>query len=138
MGFSYYELKVAAAEGIDVGRWKGKTVFTCSKNELKNKGSGAFFILYDDDNLIVSNKQDKWYKYCKVLETGNVTEFDRPSLYYEIKAEVVEKWHAEEPKREEEPVVADVKLGLDVDGTLKAAREMTVASLLEGFNYGLK
>ena len=34
-------------------------------------------------------------------------------------------------------VIADVKIGIDVDKVLKAARELTVDSLLEGFNYGL-
>ena len=34
-------------------------------------------------------------------------------------------------------VEGDVLLGLLVDDTLKAARTMTIDSLLEGFNYGL-
>ena len=34
-------------------------------------------------------------------------------------------------------VIADVKLEIDVDEVLQAARTMTVDSLLEGFNYGL-
>jgi hypothetical protein len=36
-----------------------------------------------------------------------------------------------------EPVVGDVKLGIDVDDVLKNAREMSIDSLLVGFNYGL-
>ena len=44
------------------------------------------------------------------------------------------------PKKEEpqkEAVVADVKIGIDVDATLKAARTQTIADLLAGFKYGL-
>jgi hypothetical protein len=43
----------------------------------------------------------------------------------------------EECEAAHEVTVGDVKLGLDVDKVLKTAREMTVDSLLEGFNYGL-
>jgi hypothetical protein len=40
-----------------------------------------------------------------------------------------------EPQKE--AVVADVKIGIDVDATLKAARTQTIADLLAGFKYGL-
>ena len=36
-----------------------------------------------------------------------------------------------------EPPVADIKLTIDIDDILKKAREMSVADLLEGFDYGL-
>ena len=38
----------------------------------------------------------------------------------------------------ENEVVADVRLSLLIDETLQGARNMTVNSLLEGFNYGLE
>jgi hypothetical protein len=33
--------------------------------------------------------------------------------------------------------IGDVKLEIDVEAVLKSARELTIDSLLEGFNYGL-
>lgn len=37
-----------------------------------------------------------------------------------------------------EEIIGDVCLGLMVDEMLSSARDMTVDSLLEGFNYGLE
>ena len=43
-----------------------------------------------------------------------------------------------ETENSNEEVIGDVRLGLMVDEMLQGARNMTVNSLLEGFNYGLE
>lgn len=151
MSFSYYELKTAAEVGIDIGKWKGNTVFSCSKNELKNKGNGAIFIIYDDNNALVKKVSDTWKCLGNVSETGVVTEHDAktylieertPPYVKEVYCYDTQSYEPaakayEEKEEEYEPVAADIKLGLDVDATLKNARTMTIDSLLDGFNYGL-
>ena len=50
MTFSYITLKRAARDGCRLGNWNGKAVFAASAQDLENKGSGAYYILYDDEN----------------------------------------------------------------------------------------
>ena len=155
MKFTYSVLKNAACNGDRVGNWKGYPVFACERESLDRKSEGVYFIVYNDDNYIVRRIGNQWYSYGRVREDGSVTEWDYKKKYecdttqfakYEVK--YCYDTQAYEPaanvcgKQGEcdaahEVVVGDVKLGLDVDATLKAAREMTVNSLLEGFNYGL-
>lgn len=167
MNFSYNELKRMERAGDRVGNWKGYPVFTCSAANLLKKSEGAYFIVYDDDNTIVRKIGTTWCSFGTACEDGRVMEWERKkySTAYESDnnrfAMEMAKWETKychdtqtyEPaaasttanvcgKKEvceaaHEVVVGDVKLGLDVDATLKAAREMTVDSLLEGFNYGL-
>ena len=153
MKFSYNELKIMESKGESLGKWHGIPVFSCCYDNLDNKGNGAYFIVYDDDNTIVIKKGAYWHSCGFVGEDGQVIEWSpkkylsrrydisEPQVYhydtqtYEPAANVCGK--QEECDAAHEVVVGDVKLGLDVDATLKAAREMTVDSLLEGFNYGL-
>ena len=163
MKFTYSALRNAELEGDRVGNWKGYPVFTCSAANLLKKSEGACFIVYDDDNTIVRKIGTTWYSFGKASEDGRVLEWDKKkySIFYENNnknfAAEVTKWETKPQtyefaaatpaanvcgKKEEcdaahEVIIGDVKLGLDVDATLKAAREMTVDSLLEGFNYGL-
>lgn len=167
MSFSYSALRAAERSGDRVGHWNGYPVFACSAAKLLKKSEGACFIVYDDNNTIVRKIGSTWYSFGTVSEGGQVNEWDKKKYgtYYESDnrnfAAEVAKWETKychdtqtyEPaaatpaanvcgKKEacdaaHEVVVGDVKLGLDVDATLKAAREMTVESLLEGFNYGL-
>jgi hypothetical protein len=53
------------------------------------------------------------------------------------KKEVPQTYTVKPQKEETAAVVADVKIGIDVDATLKAARTQTIADLLAGFKYGL-
>lgn len=143
MNFTYQILRQAEVSGDRIGNWKGMPVFACCSNNLKHKGSGAYFILYDDENKIVSMSQDDWYEYGTVSSNGNVSELDRRKLYGESKSKsapkkAVPQTYTAEPQTEEvAAVVADVKIGIDVDATLKAARTQTIADLLAGFKYGL-
>jgi hypothetical protein len=154
MKFTYSALRNASRNGDRVGNWKGYPVFACEKENLDRKSEGAYFIVYDNDNYIVRKIGNQWYSYGQVSESGNVTEWDYKKKYiiqneytYHYDTQAYEPAAAatapnvcgkqEECDAAHEVVVGDVKLGLDVDATLKAAREMTVNSLLEGFNYGL-
>ena len=149
MEFSYTNLKDASKSGMRIGKWRDKGVFACSESELKNMGSGAYYIVYDDNNTLVGRVGDRWYKFGIVSREGTVHECDacRYTYHYDTQAyePAAPKMKDKEPEKKEAPqapaareeVIGDVQLGLDVEETLKRARTMTVESLLEGFNYGL-
>lgn len=141
MKFDYNSLRTAANEGVRVGGWKSKSVFACSREDLENKGSGAYYIVYDDDNALVgrSSSGGLW-KYGYVGVDGSVIELSQSECYNKP---------APQPERadaavaftfgdQNEPTVdVDFRMNADVNEVLKQAREMTIDSLLEGFNYGL-
>ena len=155
MKFSYNNLKMMEQCGDRVGNWKGFPVFASRKVNLDKKANGVFFIVYDDDNLIVKKDNGTWYCYGQVSASGQVEECNKRR--YNVYAEPVycHDTQAYEPPAAhavcgktasqcdgtaaaayDEPI-GDVKIGIDVDTVLQNAREMTVDSLLEGFNYGL-
>ena len=151
MEFSYYEMKKwAQNNGGSFGNWNESPVFVCSCNDLINKGSGVYYILYDDENKIVKNKHDEWYVYGTIRQNGRVDEYSSPRKYHVVK-EYKEAVAASTPGYNatmnastytpgyevESPVVGDVKTEIDVEGTLKKAREISIDDLLAGFNYGL-
>ena len=170
MTFDHYTLKKAEREGMRLGNWNGKAVFASSANHLENKGSGAYYILYDDENKIVARTNSGWKSYGEVTEQGSVNEYNSARNYKtpaEAAAaarkassrastsgmksadipETVMKFFGDAPvgtggsyspgyNRTERPV-GDVELKIDVEKTLKMAREMTVESLLEGFLPGV-
>ena len=155
MKFSYDNLRMAEQSGDRVGNWKGFPVFAARKMNLDNKSGGAFFIVYDDDNLIVKRDNGVWYCYGQVSVGGQVEECNKRR--YNVYAEPVTYCatgyeaaaaHAVCGKNADEcdgtaaaapdAVVGDVKVGLDIDALLSSVRTMTVDSLLEGFNYGLE
>ena len=151
MKFSYQNLKMAELGGDRIGNWKGFPVFASKRMLVDDKAGGAFFIVYDDDNLIVKRDNGVWYCYGQVNTEGQVEECGkrRYNVYVEPVEYEAAVAHAVCGKNSAEcdgtaaaaaddEVVGDVKIGLDVDAVLKAAREMTVDSLLEGFNYGLE
>lgn len=151
--FDYKTLKETAKRGDRLGNWNGYPVFSCSKYDLKNKSENIAFIIYDDESNLVIKKGGTWWVYGSVNESGIVSERNNRAVYdcgdgssyYPKKEEpqfhVVCGKSADEcdgrMEEPQEPIIGDVKLGLDVDATLQAAREMTIDSLLEGFNYGL-
>ena len=165
MKFSYNNLRAADKTGERVGNWKGRPVFASMKMDLGTRGTGAFFIVYDDDNIIVKKDDyDTWWAFGQVSEAGSVDECDKRRYnhfaiaYCATGVEAARQVYCYDTQTYEpaahavcgknsaecdgtaaapDEVVADVKIGIDVDATLKAAREMTVDSLLEGFNYGM-
>lgn len=164
MNFDYSTLKMAARDGTRMGYWKDKAVFAASYADLENRGSGAYYILYDDDNTIVAKTNQGWKSFGKVSEYGHVQEYSSKRDYRSpaqamearktstsgmryssepIPQAVVKVSYATEGSyspgydKAERPV-GDVKTEIDVEKTLKMAREMTIESLLEGFLLGVK
>lgn len=164
MIFDYNTLKRAARDGSRLGNWNGKAVFAASADSLDNKGSGAYYILYDDENKIVARTNNGWKSFGEVSVQGSVNEYSSARNYKtpaeaaaaarkastsgmrysseSIPQATMTVSYASETSytpgydRTERPV-GDVKVGLDVEGTLRKAREMTVESLLEGFLPGV-
>ena len=167
MTFDYYTLKRAAKDGSRLGNWNGKAVFAASSNDLQNKGNGAFYILYDDENRLVTRVGSGWKSYGEVSEQGSVNEYSSARNYKTPQEAVAAARKAGERSYPttgmksatmpqptmtvsytaegsyapgydvNERPVADVKTELDVEKTLKMAREMTVENLLEGFLSGV-
>lgn len=164
MTFDYRTLSQAARSGQRLGNWNGKAVFAASANDLDNKGSGAFYILYDDENKIVARVGNSWKSFGEVSEAGSVNEYSS-ARNYKTPAEAAaaaRKASTSGMRYSSEPIpqaimkvtvgtggtyspgydvserpTGDVKLEIDVEGTLKKAREMTVESLLDGFLPGV-
>lgn len=150
MVFSYNNLMSAAKSGQRLGKWKDLPVFSCDRMGLAQKGNGAYYVVYDDDNAFVKKSGSMWFRFGYLDKEGSVhedtkreyfpirTKKDKEVFYYNEKKATVEfapvpTAHTAAPGT----TTADVKLEIDVEGTLKKAREMTIEDLLAGFNYGL-
>ena len=81
MTFNYGNLKKAEREGTRLGNWNGKAVFAASANNLENLGSGAYYILYDDENRIVARTSNGWKSFGEVTEQGSVNEYSSARNY---------------------------------------------------------
>lgn len=164
MTFDYNTLKRAARDGSRLGNWNGKAVFAASANSLDNKGSGAYYILYDDENRIVARTNNGWKSFGEVTSQGSVNEYSSARNYKTPteaaqaarKASTSGMRYSSEPipqavmtvsyadegtyapgyDRAERPV-GDVKTEIDVEKTLKMAREMSIKDLLDGFLPGV-
>ena len=164
MTFDYNTLKRAARDGSRLGNWNGKAVFAASANDLENKGSGAFYILYDDENKLVTRVGSGWKSYGEVSEQGSVSEYSS-ARNYKTPAEAAQaarKASTSGMRYSSEPIPqatmtvsyasegtytpgyqvserpeGDVKLTIDVEATLKKAREMSIDDLLDGFMVGV-
>lgn len=142
------EMKMIAAKGDSIGKWIGTSVFVCSVDDLAYKGSGAYYVLYDDENKIVGKSKNSWKLYGYLQGDGGINEIS-PRTYTVVDRYV--EAAKEESAAKEEPAVSDytpgydikdrptgdVRVELDVEATLKKAREMTIDDLLEGFVCGL-
>ena len=146
MNFDYRTLRSLELNGERLGSWNGRPVFASSSGNLEEKGSGAFYVLYDDENKIVGRDGNRWYSYGTVSESGSVSEYVSRRSYNVYREEPKPK---AKPQVKEEPTyspgyevdehpVGDVRLEIDVEATLKKAREMTIDDLLVGFNMGVE
>lgn len=164
MTFDYNTLKRAARDGLRLGNWNGKAVFAASASKLDNLGTGAYYILYDDDNKIVAKTSNGWKSYGEVSESGSVSEYSSARSYRTPAetAAAARKASTSGMRYSAEPIpqatmtvcgytadadggsyspgydvserpTGDVKMGLDVEGTLKKARELSIDDLLAGF-----
>ena len=138
MNLDYFTLKRFESNGEKVGTWNGKSVFACSARDLENKGSGAYYILYDDDNKLVGKDGKYYYSYGTVSESGSVSEYSRRCKYTvtvpTFEAKPQEKTSTYTPGYDvSERPVGDVSMEIDVEAVLKSAREMSIEQLLDGF-----
>lgn len=153
MTFDYNTLKKAAANGGKIGNWKGLPVFSVSRDMLRNRGNGAYYVVYDEDNSFVKKEGAMWFRYGYLDEEGSVHEQTKreyfptpskpqtPKYDLDMKAEFTYKNPQDETTVTPGPsttTTADVRVEIDVEATLKKAREMTIEDLLAGFDYGLK
>ena len=155
MTFDYNTLKKAAANGGKIGNWKGLPVFSVSRDVLRNRGNGAYYVIYDEDNSFVKKEGAMWFRYGYLDKEGSVHEqtkreyFPTPSRKEEPKVATYDAVKAEFTYTPAAPstscasgttttTTADVRVEIDVEATLKKAREMTIEDLLKGFNYGLE
>lgn len=152
MTFDYNTLKKAAANGGKIGNWKGLPVFSVNKDTLRNRGNGAYYVIYDEDNSFVKKEGSMWFRYGYLDKEGSVHEqtkreyFPSPAKreepkvakYDAVKAEFTYVPTAHHETTAAPGTTADVRVEIDVEGTLKKAREMTIEDLLAGFNYGLE
>lgn len=141
MLFNYENLKKAAKDGIKIGRWNGKSVFAINAHELDKYGSGAYYVLYNDNSTIVALDGNKWYEYGTLNNDGSVNEHSRRRLY-EPQPQKKEEEEEEEVSLTpgydvSERPIGDVKSEIDIENVLKSAREMAVENLLEGFLVGV-
>ena len=153
MTFDYNTLKKAAANGGKIGNWKGLPVFSVSRDTLRNRGNGAYYVVYDEDNSFVKKEGAMWFRYGYLDTAGSVHEqtkreyFPTPAKREEPKVDAVKAEFTYVPTAHNETssstftpgttTTADVRVEIDVEATLKKAREMTIEDLLAGFNYGL-
>lgn len=166
MTFDYRTLSQAARSGQRLGNWNGKAVFAASANDLDNKGSGAFYILYDDENKIVARVGNGWKSFGEVSEAGSVNEYNT-ARNYNTAAEAAQaarkaKTSTSGMRYSSEPIpqatmkvsyapegsytpgydvserpTGDVRVEIDVDAVLKKARETSIDDLLDGFMVGI-
>lgn len=140
MIFNYKTLKKAARNGLTLGNWNGKAVFAASAAKLDTLENGVYYILYDDENKIVSRSADNkwWLNYGVVTESGSVNEYSDGCRTYTAPVKVPAAAASYAPGYDiSERPIGDVKLEIDVEATLRRAREMTVESLLDGFLVGV-
>lgn len=146
--FDYRTLKEAWSRGVDVGHFNGYPVYAIKTSEMLDKGTGAYYILFDQDNLLVRKMDGDWYKFAKVGISGSLSD-ERKELYREYMRKSAQRYdepvkEMEKPveKKEEaeaayEKVEGDVQLGIVIDDILAGVRTLKVDDLLKGFNYGL-
>lgn len=136
------EMKMIAAKGDSIGKWMGTSVFVCSVEDLAYRGSGAYYVLYNDENKIVGKNRNSWKLYGYLQGDGGIREVS-PRTYTVVDRYV--EAAKEEPAASdytpgydiEDRPTGDVRTEIDVETTLKKAREMTIDDLLEGFVCGL-
>lgn len=160
MTFDYNTLKRMAREGQRLGNWNGKAVFAAPSSRLDDLGTGAYYILYDDENKIVAKTSNGWKSYGEVSESGSVSEYGMPKAYHTPAetAAAARKASTSGMRYSSEPIpqatmkvsyapegsytpgydvserpTGDVKMEIDVEGTLKKARELSIDDLLAGF-----
>ena len=138
--FTYENLKRAWATNERIGHWQGKPVYAIAKRDIVDSCvNGVYYVVFDDENTIIGiNRENRLMQYGTINVKGEVDEFQFAATYVkEMPRKREELSEATASGAAEEEIIGDVRLSELVAQTLKAARDMTVDLLLEGFNYGL-
>lgn len=149
MYLDYDVLKRYCDNGNKIGDWKYQEVYVSKSDLLEDESRANYYILYDDDNKLVGFVNGYWQVMGHVSSRGSVMECSRykyefPNEKMSSKNETknsnkkMNSKNENEMENSNEEVIGDVRLGLIVDETLQGARNMTIDSLLVGFNYGLQ
>lgn len=103
MKMSYENLSLAALEGTRIGKWHGRPVYACAREDYwKYEHESALYIIYDEQNLLIENG----LVVGRVKLNGDVEE-RRPLPYYFSKPK---------PKEEEKWVVkTDEEMSREID-----------------------
>lgn len=148
MDFTYENLQDAWLHDVRIGNWKGKPVYSVRKDHINEECvNGVYYVVFDDGYKIIGiDSSNRLKEFGSIDRNGNVNEHFVPLKYSastppaRVKETPVVKKEipaTEAVPQEPAAVIADVKLEINVDEVLQAARVMTVDSLLEGFEYGL-
>lgn len=146
--YSYSRLSMASRDKKKLGMLWGYSVFAARKDELENLGTGALYIVYNDENMIVSRDGDTFYSLGKLFADGTIHEWNKRVYMTIMKKDFLVneslqrgldeiKAKTKEEESVEDIDVPDIQLHLLVEDTLKSARMLTIDDLLKGFNYGL-
>ena len=151
MNYTYTSLMRAAETMTKLGEYKGYEVYSISVIDLVNEQDpGIIYCLYDYNNLLVkyNSTHGRYVIYGTLDVNGHINDSNAGKIFYGPKNQKNESKNRNEMKNEtktndgnetkNEPIIADVRLEIEVENTLKKAREMSIDSLLAGFNYGLE
>ena len=135
MEFSYENLRNSFQNKNSIGEFWNRDVYVISKDNLCDVDDRYVYVVYDYHNQVIMKDGPMWYLVGELRPSGKVEMRGRRQPYYIPTKPVFTK-----EKPQELPVAAEtnVSINMDVEEMLKAARAMTVSSLLDGFNYGLE
>ena len=160
MNYTYTSLERASQTGMKLGDYQGARVYATSEERLDNefKSPNCIYCVYDDNNALVrwDEREGDWLIVGYLDVSGRIDERNKGRAYKPMNYEKVsvaanvkmksknemknesKKSNEKGNSNENEPIIADVRLEIEVENTLKNAREMSIDSLLAGFNYGLE
>lgn len=160
MNYTYTSLERASQTGMKLGDYQGARVYATSEARLNNESKfpDCIYCVYDDGNALVrwNEIEDDWLIVGYLDTTGRIDDrhagraykfMNRKNTPAAVNVKMKSKTEMKNESKksnekgnsnENEPIIADVRLEIEVENTLKNAREMSIDSLLAGFNYGLE
>ena len=115
--WSYDNLRKLEKENKRAGTYNGKGVYATSRDDLRYRMAGNYYVIYTLGNKFVYKELDG------SLTTLGWIKANGDFITAEDNVETVD---------------IDVKMKNEVDKVLNNARNMTIDDLLKGFNYGLE
>ena len=160
MNYTYTSLERASQTGMKLGDYQGARVYATNIVRLNNESKfpDCIYCIYDYNNVLVrwNEIEDDWLIVGYLDVSGRIDDRNKgrtykPFGYENAPAAANQKMKSKNEMKNEskksnekgnsnenEPIIADVRLEIEVENTLKNAREMSIDNLLAGFNYGLE